>query len=188
MAVPRTEVEVRALERDDADALRRFFARVPEGDRTFFREFVLEPGVIERWLADPDQHRLVALVEGEIGGHVAVIRGVGWSRHVGEIRLVVDPQHRRRGLGRLLAQRAVVEAVEMGTTKLVVEVVAAQEATVEMFTKLGFEPEGLLKDHVRSQSGELHDLLVLSHFVEPLWDTLRTTGVEDLVLGEDTGP
>ena len=185
MAAPRTEVEVRALERDDADELRRFFARVPEGDRTFFREFVLEPGVIERWLADPDQHRLVALVDGEIGGHVAVIRGVGWSRHVGEIRLVVDPQHRRRGLGRLLAQRAVVEAVEMGTTKLVVEVVAAQEATVEMFTKLGFEPEGLLKDHVRNQAGEVHDLLVLAHFVEPLWDAMRTTGIEDLVLGEE---
>ena len=41
----------------------------------------------------------------------------------------------------------------MGMTKLVVEVVAEQEATVAMFTQLGFEPEGLLKDHVRSQSG-----------------------------------
>ena len=178
---------MRALERDDVDALRRFFARVPEGDRTFFREDVLQPGVVERWLADPDQHRLIGFVDGDIGGHVAVIRGVGWSRHVGEIRLVVDPEHRRRGLGRLLAQRAVVEAVEMGTTKLVVEVVAAQEPTVEMFTKLGFEPEGLLKDHVRNQAGEVHDLLVLAHFVEPLWAPMRTTGVEDLVLGDEGG-
>ncbi len=48
MPGPRTEVEIRAVERDDADALRRFFAHVPEGDRTFFREDVLEPGVIER--------------------------------------------------------------------------------------------------------------------------------------------
>jgi L-amino acid N-acyltransferase YncA len=181
----RTEVEVRALRASDVAALRAFFERVPEGDRTFFREDVLRPGVIERWLEDPNEHRLIAIVGGEVAGHGAVIPGVGWSRHVGEIRLVVDPQHRRRGLGRLLAQRAVVEAVEMGTTKLVVEVVAAQEATVEMFSKLGFEPEGLLKEHVRTQAGELHDLLVLSHFVEPLWDVLRTTGVEDLVLGDD---
>ena len=185
MPGPRTEVEIRAVERDDADALRRFFAHVPEGDRTFFREDVLEPGVIERWLGDRDQRRLIAIVDGDIGGHVAVLRGVGWSRHVAELRLVIAPAHRRRGLGRLLAQRAVVEAVEMGTTKLVVEVVAAQEATVEMFSKLGFEPEGLMKEHVRTQTGELHDLLVLSHFVEPLWDVLRTTGVEDLVLGDD---
>ena len=75
----------------------------------------------------------------------------------------------------------------MGTTKLVVEVVAEQEPTVAMFTKLGFEPEGLLKDHVRNQAGEVHDLLVLAHFVEPLWDAMRTTGVEDLVLGDEGG-
>jgi ribosomal protein S18 acetylase RimI-like enzyme len=180
-----TEVEVRALQASDADALRRFFARVPEGDRTFFREDVLADGVVEAWSTDPAQHRLVAFVDGEIGGQVAVLQGVGWSHHVGELRLVVDPAHRRHGLGRLLAQRAVIEAVEMGATKLVVEVVAEQEATVAMFSKLGFEPEGLLKDHVRSQSGEVHDLLVLAHFVEPLWASMRTTGVEDLVLGGD---
>ena len=59
-----------------------------------------------------------------------------------------------------------VEAVGIGVTKLVVEVAAEQEATVAMFTKLGFEPEGLFRDHVRDQAGELHDLLVLAHFVD----------------------
>jgi L-amino acid N-acyltransferase YncA len=182
---PRTEVEIRLVEPTDGDAVRAFFGRVPEGDRTFFREDVLEPGVVERWHADPDQRRLVAIVEGDIVGHVAVIRGVGWCAHVGELRLVVDPAHRRHGLGRLLAQRAVVEAIEMGATKLVVEVVAEQEATVAMFSQLGFQPEGLLKEHVRSRTGEVHDLLVLAHFVEPLWASMRTAGVEDLVLGAE---
>ena len=37
-----------------------------------------------------------------------------------------------------------------------------------MFTKLGFEQEGRLRRHVRSASGETHDLLVLSHFVDEL--------------------
>ncbi|MET0145425.1 MAG: GNAT family N-acetyltransferase [Ilumatobacteraceae bacterium] len=178
------DVEVRALTPDDTDALRRFFGRVPEGDRTFFREDVLLPGVVERWLADPGQHRLVALVDGEIAGSVAVIPGVGWTRHVGELRLVVDPAFRRRGVGRLLAQRAVIQAVELGTAKLVVEVVAEQDATVAMFTALGFEPEGLLKDHVRSHAGEMHDLLVLSHVVQELWDTMRATGIDELVLAD----
>ena len=125
----------------------------------------------------------MAIVDGEVVGHVAIIQGVAWSRHVGELRLVIDPEHRRRGLGRLLAQRAVVEAVELGMTKLVVEVVAEQEATVAMFTGLGFEAEGLLRDQVRSQSGQVHDLLVLSHFVEELWATMATTGVDELVAG-----
>ena len=48
-----------------------------------------------------------------------------------------------------------------------------------MFTKLGFEAEGLFKDHVRDQAGELHDLLVLAHFVDDLWSTMATAGIDD---------
>jgi len=177
----RTEVEVRALAAGDADDLRAFFQQVPEGDRTFFREDVLAPGVVEKWVDDPGQHRAVALVDGAIVGHVAVIHGVGWSRHVGEVRLVVGPDHRGQGLGRLLAQRAVVEAVERGISKLVVDVAAEQTTTVAMFTKLGFEAEALFKDHVRDQAGATHDLLVLAHFVEPLWSAMATAGIDDVV-------
>jgi L-amino acid N-acyltransferase YncA len=175
----RVEVEVHAMTIDDVPALRAFFADVPEGDRTFFREDVLEPGVIERWLADERQHRSIARVDGAIAGHVAVIPGVGWSSHVGEVRLVVGTEHRGHGLGRLLAQRAVVEAVQIGVTKLVVDVVAEQAATVSMFSKLGFEAEALFKDHVKDQHGETHDLLVLAHFVEPLWSAMATAGIDD---------
>jgi L-amino acid N-acyltransferase YncA len=173
---------VRAIEAGDVAAVRDFFDRIPEGDRTFFREDVSRPGVIEGWVVDPRQHRLIAIVDGVVAGHVAIIVGVAWSSHVGEVRLVIDPAFRRRGVGRLLAQRAVVEAVEMGVTKLVVEVVAEQEATVAMFTALGFEAEGLLKDHVRTQNGQTRDLLVLSHFVEELWATMVTAGVDDALM------
>ena len=100
---------------------------------------------------------------------------------------MVGPTHRRRGVGRALARHVVVAAVEMGLTKLVVEVVAEQVATVAMFTTMGFEPEGLLKDHVRSRAGETHDLLVLSHFVHALWSTMATAGIDDaLDLGDPT--
>ncbi|MFV0309422.1 MAG: GNAT family N-acetyltransferase [Desertimonas sp.] len=177
------EVEVRPVGPDDVGPLGRFFTNVPEGDRTFFREDVLRPGVIEAWLGDERQHRSVAIIDDEIVGHLAVIPGVGWSRHVGELRLVVDTDHRGQGLGRLLAQRAVVEAVGLGVTKLIVDVVAEQSDTVSMFTKLGFEPEALFKDHVKDQHGETHDLLVLAHFVESLWSTMSTAGIDEVLVG-----
>jgi L-amino acid N-acyltransferase YncA len=101
-------------------------------------------------------------------GYVAVLKGVAWSSHVGELRLVVASEYRQRGIGRLLAQRAVVEALELGVVKLVVEVVAGQDRLFEMFTKLGFEQEGRLRRHVRNESGETRDLLVLAHFVDEL--------------------
>ena len=97
-----------------------------------------------------------------------MLKGIGGSSHVGELRLVIAPEYRHRGIGRLLAQRAVVEALELGVVKLVVDVLAGQDRLYDMFIKLGFEQEGRLRRHVRSASGETHDLLVLSHFVDEL--------------------
>jgi hypothetical protein len=67
--------------------------------------------------------------------------------------------------------------------KLVVEVVAAQESTVAMFTALGFEAEALLRSHVQDSAGALHDLFVMAHFVDDTWSTMQTTGIADLVEG-----
>ena len=55
-----------------------------------------------------------------------------------------------------------LEAIELDLRKMVVEVVADQEATIAMFRSLGFDPEALLTDHVRDQSGTLRDLMVLA--------------------------
>jgi ribosomal protein S18 acetylase RimI-like enzyme len=91
----------------------------------------------------------------------------------------VDPDHRGHGIGRALARRAVLDAVEMGLTKLVVEVIADQEALIAMFRALGFEPEALLTDHVRDRSGQLRDLIVLANSVDGQFATMATAGLTD---------
>ena len=80
-----------------------------------------------------------------------------------------------------MARHAVIEALNLGLAKLVVEVVADQESTVAMFRSLGFDPEALLRDHVRDQSGELRDLMMLAHSVEESYASLAATGIEDSV-------
>jgi len=161
-------VEVRLITADDVDAVCAYFADLPGGDRTYFKEDASQVEVVSRWVADGAPHRLIALVDGRVVGYVAVLKGVEWSAHVGELRLVVAPDFRQKGIGRLLAQRAVVEALELGVVKLVVDVVAGQDRLFDMFTKLGFEQEGRLRRHVRSTTGETGDLLILSHFVDEL--------------------
>jgi ribosomal protein S18 acetylase RimI-like enzyme len=112
-------------------------------------------------------------------GYVAVVPLHGWSSHVGEVRVIVDPAYRGRGIGRALARRAVLEALELGLEKMVVEVVADQEPAIGMFRSLGFEPEALLVDHVRDRSGELRDLMVLAHSVEAQWAAIDLAGIAD---------
>jgi L-amino acid N-acyltransferase YncA len=102
----------------------------------------------------------------------------GWSDHVGEVRLIVDPGHRREGLGRLLARRAVLDAVACDLRKLVVEVVAEQDGTIAMFEALGFRPEAMLQDHVRDSEGNFHDLILLAHTTEEQLAGMTVAGID----------
>ena len=172
-------MELRLLGPGDLDALNALFERVPEGDRTFFKEDVLDPEVVATWTHDRHARRFVALDGDSVVAYTAVIPGIGWSSHVGELRLVVDPAYRRRGLGTTLAQRAMLEAFELGLHKLSVEVVADQAAAIQLFQVLGFDGEAILRDHVRDRDGRLHDLIVLTHMVDENWALLATAGIED---------
>ena len=178
-------MEVRAPGPEDLDALLAFFERVPEGERTFFKEHVLDRSTVEGWLTTERGRRGLAFDEdGSVVGYVAVVPHTGWSDHVGDVRLVVDPQRRAQGLGRALARWALLQAVDCGLSKLTVEVVAEQEGAVAMFSGLGFRPEGLLLDHVRDHDGVLRDLVLLSHPVADSWSAMETVGIDDALRAE----
>jgi ribosomal protein S18 acetylase RimI-like enzyme len=171
-------MEFRPIAPGDEPALVRFFARIPDADRTFLKEDVEDPQVLAEW-SRPGAARGIALDGGEVVGSVAIVPLHGWSSHVGEVRLVVDPEHRGRGIGRDLARHAVVEAVQLGLSKLVVDVISDQLALIGMFRALGFEPEALLADHVRDRSGELRDLMVLSNDVESQFASMAAAGISE---------
>jgi ribosomal protein S18 acetylase RimI-like enzyme len=171
-------MEYRPIEPGDEPALRRFFAHIPEADRTFLKEDIDDSEVVSAW-ARPGTARVIAVDDGEVVGSVAVVPLHGWSSHVGEIRLVVDPEHRGRGIGRGLARHAVVESVHLGLAKLVVEVISDQTALIGMFRALGFEPEALLADHVRDRAGDVRDLMVLSNDVESQFSAMAAAGITD---------
>jgi GNAT superfamily N-acetyltransferase len=171
-------MEIRALEPSDHDPLEQFLRRIPEGDRTFFKEPVDDPTVVAGG-AQPGALRWLAVEDDRVLGYVAVVPLHGWSSHVGEIRLIVHPSRRGEGVGRALARRATLEALELGLSKMVVEVLANQEFTVEMFRSLGFDPEALLTGHVRDRSGELRDLMILAHAAGDASSAMAAAGIVD---------
>jgi ribosomal protein S18 acetylase RimI-like enzyme len=174
------EISIRPPTAGDQLPLRAFFERIPEEDRNFFKEQVLDGGTLATWTADTQGHRLLAWDGDRVVAYCAVLPGSGWSSHVGEVRLVVDPKYRRRGLGRRLARAALLESVRMGLEKLYVELVADQEAAVAMFQEIGFVGEALLRDHVRDRRGDLHDLIVLTHDVGQNVAGMQAAGLDEI--------
>jgi L-amino acid N-acyltransferase YncA len=174
-------MEIRPPRPDDLDALLAFFTRIPEAERTFFKEPVLDRSAVEGWLAGGHGRRGLACEAGEVAGYVAVVPLAGWSDYVGEVRLVVDPARRGAGVGRTLARWALLQALECGLAKLYVEVVAEQEGAVAMFAALGFQAEGLLREHVRDGDGRRRDLVLLAHPVDDHWAAMAAAGIDDAV-------
>ena len=173
-------MQIRKLEPGDADRLRAFLDATPEDDRTFFKEDLSDPAAVDALVTESRTPRFVAIDDaGRIVGYVRVLQGTGLESHVGEIRLVVAPSNRRSGVGRDLARCALVHSVkELKLRKLFVEVVAEQEPAINMFKKLGFTPEAILRDHLRDRKGTFRDLLLLGHFVDENWAGLAGYGVD----------
>jgi ribosomal protein S18 acetylase RimI-like enzyme len=158
------------------EALIEFFAQLPDRDLTFIKEDV-SPGAVRSWSNAAQQW--LALDGAVVTGYVAVRPLARWSDHVGELRLVVHPDRRRGGIGRALAQHALLEEVRAGRRKVVVELAADQEHAVAMFASIGFEGEALLRDHIRDREGRLRDLVMLAHFVDGTWAAMENAGITD---------
>lgn len=173
------DFDIAPFTESDIDDVWAFFSTVPEGDRTFVKEPVADRVAVEAWVHDERARRLIARIDGRVVGYVGVIPGVGWSRHVGELRLVVDPSFRRRGIGQRLARHALRVALDASLTKVVVEVVASQESTIALFTGLGFRAEALLEDQVQDPEGAYCDLILLANRTDDDWGIMSTVGLTD---------
>src|SRR5437016_12348591 len=91
------ELRVASMCAGDLPAVHDFLRRVPRGEYLFLKDDVDDPSVIEGWQQRLGAQVFIAFAGAEVAGLLAVVPGLGWSRHVGELRLVVDPAHREIG-------------------------------------------------------------------------------------------
>ena len=140
---------------DDLELITDFFAARPRARPDFFNEDVLDPAVVQGFLAPRDGDlRLILLDDdGTVVGWLALFGGFGWSHHVARIGLVVDPAARGRGLGKQLAREGLLRGLQAGYSKLAVEIISEEKPAIGMFQAIGFQVEALLLDQVRDLTG-----------------------------------
>lgn len=168
-----TVVQLRLMSADDLPKLLEFFRTLPEEDRLFLKDDVTSQEVIERWIRELDYDRVLPVLadaEGKIVGDATLhLQKYGWSRHCGEIRLVVARDFQRKGLGTILAREIFHHAVLRGLQKLQALMIESQIGALKAFRKLGFRKEATLKDHVLDLKGNRHDLVIMTNDVAELW-------------------
>jgi L-amino acid N-acyltransferase YncA len=161
-----TPVAVRPLEPGDKVRLLQFFQRVPEEERHYLKENVAAPEVVHGWTTQIDFDRvlpIVALVGDEIVADATLHRSRAMARrHVGELRVVVDPSYREVGLGRRLLRELLDIAAELGLHQATFELVAdREESAIRAAISVGFRQVGVLKERIRDFWGNYQDLVLL---------------------------
>jgi RimJ/RimL family protein N-acetyltransferase len=176
-------VQLAAMTAGDGAALAALVDTLPAQDLTFVRRDITHPKVIDAWMRAVDEGRIVSLAarDGDtmVGCTAIVIDTLSWSRHVGELRVLVAPDWRGRGLGRVLIQECFALALGLGLAKLTVQMTVDQSSAIAVFEELGFRAEAVLRDHVKDRDGQLHDLALLSHDVDAVQSRLQAYGVAE---------
>lgn len=174
---------LRTMQRSDRDALLALARSIPEHDQLFLRRDITRPAEVDRWIEELEAGELATVLAesvGTIDGYASVQPDRDtWSPHVAELRVHVAPGQRGRGLGRILTQEAFALALSAGIQKITARMTPDQRSALRTFEGLGFRAEGLLRDYVKDRTGQLHDLLVLSHDVARFHAMLDAYGVVD---------
>jgi ribosomal protein S18 acetylase RimI-like enzyme len=161
-----TQLTLKAMTKQDERALMDFFESLTEEDRLYLRNDVSSYRVVREWFENLNYKRvfpLLAWADNRIVANATLHRKpFGWMRHVGEIRIVVSPEFRKRGLARIMAAEIIANAEEAGLEKLMAEMAVSQKSALEAFHKLGFKDEATLKGYIRDGKGRVHDLLIMT--------------------------
>jgi len=166
------QVTIRLMKPEDGEALLDFARSLPEDDLLFLSVDITKPDVVEQWGRNVQSGRVntvLAEMDGQLMGHGTLsLNELMWMRHLGEIQLMISPEHRGRGLGNILANEVFAIAQELGLQKIVARMASEQRGALQVFERLGFKAEALLADYVMDRQGRTHDLIVMSYDVTGL--------------------
>lgn len=157
-------VLIRPLIKDDKAQLLKLFAEAPQEDLDYFRSDAKDPAIVASWCDELDYAQvfpLVALINEQIVGDATLHIGTGYSRHVGWVRLYLDRDYRRRGIGGLMLSGLIDVGRKVGLQQLVAEVVMNQLQVIKAFQNLGFKQEFIYRDFFMTSQGETIDVSLL---------------------------
>lgn len=165
--IKKGQVTLRLMMPKDGKEMLAFTQSLPEEDLVFLTVDITQPGIVERWAHSLETGRIkvvVAEANGKFVGYGSLSRNEPfWTRHMGEIQIMIAPEYRGRGLGHILAGEVFSLANDVGYQKIIARMAADQRGAFQVFENMGFRAEALLADYVMDKEGRTHDLIVMSY-------------------------
>lgn len=168
-SVDGVQITFRLMNEKDREGILEFARALPPEDLMFLRTDVTKPETVDNWIRYLKSGRTITIIaetKGKIAGYSSIhLNDALWTRHVGELRVLVGLDYRGLGLGKRLTNEAFATARDLGLKKITAQMSTDQRSARQVFERLGFRPEALLADHVMSRDGQTRDLLIMSYDV-----------------------
>ncbi len=158
-------VTTRVLQATDDEKLAALFSCATKDDLQYFRDDVRDRELVTSWAKHVDVTHVVPVVAevgGRLVGEAALLRGRGYNRHVGEVRVFVCREFRGRGVGTVLIQGMVDVAKIVGLHHIFTLAVTCKPQDMRAFEGMGFKVEGSLRDRFMDGEGNTFDMIEMS--------------------------
>ncbi len=163
------KVTFRLMTPEDRAVVQKFARTLTNADLMYLRNDITNPKVVDEWIYNIQANLTVTVLVKDnrkvIGYGSLHHNGLMWTKHLGELRILVEPDARHKGLGRRLAGEIFHVGKEMGLSRIFVQIAANQPRVRALFERMGFQPEATLRDWIMARDGSTHDLLIMSHAV-----------------------
>lgn len=156
---------LRPMNSVDEKLLIAFYSAVSDDDMRYFRHHVKDPNLIHTWSETLDYSKvlpILALVKDHVVGSASLHFFDGPKRHIGEVRLFLAKDFRKRGLGMKMIRALIDLARKQGLNILQAEVIAEQTKVVKAFEMLGFKSKAILEDYFLFPDGDARDVVLMT--------------------------
>lgn len=159
-------LELRPMERGDVEPLLAFFRAIPEAERFYLKDDVASEVVVRSFADGLNYDRalpLLAFAGDRVVADALLIRHRGgYERHKAEIRVVVHPELRNRGVGVLLMRELTDIAWDAELTEVEFQLIRdVQDEAIAAAQFVGAFEVGSVRGFARDSGGDPHDLVVL---------------------------
>lgn len=162
-------VTFRLMTPADRETVLQFVKELPEEDLFYLISDVRDPAGMTRWIEGIEDNTATTVLA-EAGGDLlgyGLLRGghLQWTRHLGEIRVMVKPDARGAGSGKLLAKEVFAVAHDIGMRRIIARLTSKQAPARYLFQHLGFHIEAVLADCVIDNENRTQDMIFMSYDV-----------------------
>lgn len=162
-----TKIIVRPAMREDVQELFKFFSKIPGSDLLIYKDDVTKWETIESWFMSTRYNKILQLVSlkgSEIVGKATLHKeGLYWHNAV-ELKLIIAPDYRARGLGLQMFKILLAESLVLGFEKVIVRYTVDNKSFMRILDHFGFKPESVLRCYISDEHAKEHrDLVVASY-------------------------